>query len=535
MSDFIHNIIGKVSGKEAGACTSFLGIKYASLKDRFSSAETVSYDGSGIEATEYGPQVVSSPMGVDIEMSFIQQSLEKPEFPGISDVNGLTLNITVPAKMKDVGTVKDLPVLVFIHGGGFAIGGNWWPQYNFTRLVELSAASGTPIIGVNINYRVGIPGFFTSPELRAANYMPNNGLRDQREALRWIQKYIAGFGGNSESITVMGESAGGVSTGYLLLSEEPLANRLICMGGCPPLLGQIPLETADENAKMIANLLGVGHVPSSNLAQSLLDLPVEDFWTKVPSSIPTVPVIDGDIILEAFTFKSFSGEPTALPGYEWVDAVLVGDSGLDASIMAFAGLLSRRAGIASAFRTSVSKSLKDYPHALESLLQHYSLSELAAGNMTDDEAMFKILNFINDAAFSMPAAELAMRFPGNSFLYVFNEQNPWHGLFKGHASHILDIAFLFQNYNDALDESQRASAKVFGMDVIKFVNGEQPWAAFNSDQPGAAVYAHGRRDYHKLSALEATQRNPFLFELTRVENGPGMDMLMKVFTDFLMS
>jgi carboxylesterase type B len=52
-------------------------------------------------------------------------------------------------------------------------------------------------------------GFMTSQELRNAGYKANNGFHDQRAALKWIQRYISGFGGNPDEITVVGESAGG--------------------------------------------------------------------------------------------------------------------------------------------------------------------------------------------------------------------------------------------------------------------------------------------------------------------------------------
>ncbi|KAL1619227.1 hypothetical protein SLS54_006819 [Diplodia seriata] len=59
------------------------------------------------------------------------------------------------------------------------------------------------------SYRLGIPGFLTSAELRQHGYLANNGLRDQAAALRWVRAHIAGFGGDPANVTAMGESAGG--------------------------------------------------------------------------------------------------------------------------------------------------------------------------------------------------------------------------------------------------------------------------------------------------------------------------------------
>lgn len=58
------------------------------------------------------------------------------------------------------------------------------------------------------SFRLGMPGFLTSAELRSAGYKPNNQLRDQRVAFSWLKKNIAGFGGAEDEITVVGESAG---------------------------------------------------------------------------------------------------------------------------------------------------------------------------------------------------------------------------------------------------------------------------------------------------------------------------------------
>ncbi|KAK3326934.1 carboxylesterase-like protein [Cercophora scortea] len=493
MATFAHPVIGQVVGKEADKCTQFLGIKYATLRDRFAVAELLRHDGSGIDATKYGPQVISPEQGVDIELGFIQQSLPKPEFPGLSEVDGLNLNITVPGSVTDAQPTKSLPVVVFIHGGGFNIGSNWWPQSDFAALVRLSTELGKPMIGININYRLGALGFLTSPELRAAGYKPNNGLRDQKTALRWIRENISGFGGNPDDITVMGQSAGAAM-----------------------------------------DLLGLQNTPSAGMVERLLELPVHDLFTKMTPAVPFLPTVDGDIIPRPFTFDTFASETAHMKSRQWIERVLLVYSKLDASIMAYAGLLPRKNGIAAAFRASATKSLQDHPEALASLLEQYSLG--TSPPTTDDEALMNILRLMSDVAFFLPTVDFANKFANRTFVVVFNEPNPWDGLFKGHASHLLDVAFLFQNFNASLKDVQRAGAVAFGEDTIAYVNGETPWKVDVSDDGERSIgaYADGKRlGPGEEGTQQEMHRRHLVLGLARDNGGPGLDALVRVVTDFM--
>ncbi|XP_021925827.1 venom carboxylesterase-6-like [Zootermopsis nevadensis] len=106
-------------------------------------------------------------------------------------------------------TAELLPVMVFIHGGAYILGNNRAPNYGPHYLLDKD------IILVVINYRLGVLGFLSTGDDAAPG---NFGLKDQAEALRWVQKNIEAFGGDSNRVTIFGESAGAMSAHFHILS-----------------------------------------------------------------------------------------------------------------------------------------------------------------------------------------------------------------------------------------------------------------------------------------------------------------------------
>ena len=89
-------------------------------------------------------------MGLENEFGFIQQSLPVPKLTS-SDLEGLNLNISVPLLESKLPTpTSSHPVFVFVHGGGYGVGSNAWPQNDLERFVKLSADMELPVIGVGI-------------------------------------------------------------------------------------------------------------------------------------------------------------------------------------------------------------------------------------------------------------------------------------------------------------------------------------------------------------------------------------------------
>uniref|UniRef100_A0A8C6W4E1 Carboxylic ester hydrolase n=1 Tax=Nannospalax galili TaxID=1026970 RepID=A0A8C6W4E1_NANGA len=123
----------------------------------------------------------------------------------------LYLNIYTPA---DLTKNSQLPVMVWIHGGGLLVGGA-------STYDGLALSAHENVVVVTIQYRLGIWGFFSTGDEHSRG---NWGHLDQVAALRWVQDNIANFGGNPGSVTIFGESAGGFSVSVLVLS--PLAKNL---------------------------------------------------------------------------------------------------------------------------------------------------------------------------------------------------------------------------------------------------------------------------------------------------------------------
>ncbi len=158
------------------------------------------------DAIELGAQCMQGPIFGDIS------------FPRPASEDCLTLNIWTPAANGS----DRLPVMVWIHGGGFQAGASAEPRHDG----EAFARKG--VVLVAINYRLGVFGFLAHPELTRESGRQasgNYGLMDQIAALRWVKDNIAAFGGNPDNVTIFGESAGSFSVSALMAS--PLAAGLL--------------------------------------------------------------------------------------------------------------------------------------------------------------------------------------------------------------------------------------------------------------------------------------------------------------------
>jgi len=170
------------------------------------------------------PQPPQSWNGTRMADKFGNNAMQKPVFgdmnfraPQMSE-DCLYLNVWTPAKKAG----EKLPVLVYFYGGGFIAGDGSEYRYDGESLAEKG------IVTVTLNYRLGIFGFFSHPELTKESpdhASGNYGLLDQNAALLWVKNNIAAFGGDPNKITIAGESAGSISVSAQMAS--PLSKNLI--------------------------------------------------------------------------------------------------------------------------------------------------------------------------------------------------------------------------------------------------------------------------------------------------------------------
>ncbi len=165
----------------------------------------------------------------------------------------LYLNVWAPAAPSP----GHLPVMVWIYGGGFTAGSASEPRQDGENLAKKG------VVLVSMNYRLGVFGFFSHPDLTKEsghNASGNYGLMDQMAALEWVRRNIAAFGGDPDNVTIFGESAGSFSVSALMAS--PLAQGLFqkAIGESGAFFGATlslkPLAAAEAADQTFADSLG---------------------------------------------------------------------------------------------------------------------------------------------------------------------------------------------------------------------------------------------------------------------------------------
>jgi len=280
---------GLISGqKDAGSgVISFKGIPFAAppLGDlRWKAPQPVEPWEGTRECTQFG----ASPMqAAPAPFMFWSEEFLIPKEPIGEDC--LYLNVWTRANSE----ADQLPVLVYIYGGGFRSGGSGCAIYDGSAMAEKG------VVFVSLNYRVGVFGFLAHPELTAESEYGSSGnyaILDMVSALEWVQRNIARFGGDPGNVTIAGQSAGSFAVNFLTASPlaKGLFHRAIAQSGASfvssPLRPEITLEDAEQMGVAFGEALG-----AASLAE-LRSLPADSILRARGGM--SAPFVDGHVLPE---------------------------------------------------------------------------------------------------------------------------------------------------------------------------------------------------------------------------------------------
>jgi para-nitrobenzyl esterase len=382
------------------------------------------------------------------------------------------------------------PVLVWFYGGGFASGSGDEPRYDGEHL----AAKG--VVVVNVNYRLGVLGFFAHPELTKESEHKASGdygLLDQTAALEWVQKNIAAFGGDPGNVTIGGESAGSFSVSAQMASPltKGLFEKAIGESGAffpvSPSggLGLIDLGKAEARGEQFAAELG---------AHSLADLramPATELRNRSAKDRPFEPIIDGYFLpADAYTLYA-EGKQAHVPllaGWNRDEAKFAPSRSKNKpTAVTFPAQLKQQ------FGAKADAALKVYPAATDAQAMD------SAGDLASD-------NFIAYSTWKW--LELQAKTSGEPvYGYIFNQVAPYRPpsdmkpSLRG-AAHATEIEYVF----DALDLNPKAAWTAADRKVADLMSSY--WANFmksgDPNGPGLPKWpVYSAKDEYAVMNLDA--------------------------------
>ncbi|KPM45193.1 hypothetical protein AK830_g1360 [Neonectria ditissima] len=485
--------LGRVKGNLFGhGVRQFCGIPYANLSKRWTrSALNTSLAGGYHDGTQHGaicPQPPEYMVGEDYMVPV-------PRFPHFKDpveaeLACLNLNLVLPPESL---INKPVPVMVWIHGGSFLFGSSTHPAFDMVALVSRAADRGTPIVGVSLNYRVGLFGFLASRDIQedlaqdGYSGAGNFGLTDQQTALEWVQRYIGAFGGDASQVTVFGESAGGMSVAHQIWARQPAVfHRAISMSGT---LNTIPSWSLSQHERRYRALLGRFGIPSSdaNALDRLRRLPEEAIAASTCLIEGTMdatgnPCDDGWYHARPPSPTSISSPPAWLRGY------MIGD-------VKDEGMIFHQAIRDEDFE-SMKASLRVFlgPAGTEDIVSKYNIdSSSTPGEVQSQyekmasDGLFTVQNRLHAQASSIP----------QTFVYHMDQVSTLENPLEGLAYHGIDILYVFGNLTEKMTEGQKGLVAKISGDWLDFAWGKDPWERYHA---GNRAMVYGPLDRASLKS-----------------------------------
>ena len=485
---------GEVEGAETAGVHAFLGIPYAEPpvgSRRFRAPERrSSWDGVR-DATAIGPVVPQSEMVGPLARMFVPR--------GAAGEDCLNLNVWTP----DPGAAK-LPVLVWIHGGGFQIGAGSEPH------VAGTAFARDGVVLVTFNYRLGAQGYLY---VEGAEGAGNFATLDQLMALEWIQENIAAFGGDPANVTIAGESSGAMCVTALMAAPRArgLFRRAVAQSGAAH--DGVSLATARAVAACVGEVAGVDATDAEALRALPLDALLAAEQDVANRSLARAESRLGEELMGrplAMAFQPAYG--TELLPQRPIDAV---QAGAAAGVELLIGTTTEEMGplLRVAPEQYGIEPGEDLPAAIvegtaqlafgaaaDAALAHYRRLHPGGSN-------FRLMaELFGDWAFRVPSERLADAQSAHAPVHAFElawESPGAEG--RWGAGHVLDIPLVFDTCETDVGEYLTAGAAP--AELVAAMHGA--WVAFATDgDPGWPAYDPQRRATMRFDAHSTLVEDP---------------------------
>ena len=413
---------GELAGTSQGGITTFKGVPYAAPPVgplRWRPPQPVAPWVGVRSARRFGPVAPQPGAGG----------------PGmVASEDCLYLNIWRPAQAGE-----SLPVMVFIHGGGFATGSGSEPLYDGFELAKQG------VVVVTFNYRLGVLGFLAHPELTAESphdSSGNYGLLDQVAALEWVQRNIEQFDGDPTRVTIFGESAGGRSVSLLMVSPlaKGLFHRSVAQSGAVRGVST-SLRERELGGEQLAEAVGCADRPNP-----VGCLRARRFDELAPAAMgfDTGPIVDGWMIAEDPRVVYAEGRQDDVP-------MIIGGNADEGTF----SMLGRRTpiGTVSDYHAYVRDTVTVDADAV--------LARYPAG--TDGDVFDALKRFDTDRGVARYARQHGRWMSASrtkAYVYLFARVSPHHRWTTLGATHTAELPYLFGNLQFAARQGRLSTIEL---------------------------------------------------------------------------
>ena len=391
---------GQFEGVLQDDCHQFFGIPYAKYEQRWDESFLIEKE-LNLKAIEIGnsaPQTRSDDQSRSGTSFFQDNSLAK------QSEDCLTLNIcSNNIKAKN-------PVMIWIHGGALVTGGSSSIMYDLKYLAKRG------VVVVSINYRLGPLGFLKLDEATDGkiNSSGNEGLIDQRNAIKWVKDNISSFGGDPKNITIFGESAGSWSCNLQIAAgDDGLFQKAICQSGGLDAIAtedkanswaKLFIEQFEKDGNKISDLRSCKWELIINSAKKLKHSSLSDGKRWIFPEVGFLPVIDNKFIKDDH-----------LETYSSSDIHLIAGTTLD------------EYKLWSTFHPRIGSNDEGYiSRRLSKMFESSKLSELISAYsdyLKINELGIIYSAILTDICFGIPTHNILQKKGGNSFGYLFTTQS----------------------------------------------------------------------------------------------------------------